>query len=390
MKLLLHTSPSLVSKLTRIPWNQLSTTITRSESHLATLRKKTGYALSLCKEALTKNSNDVVAAERWLKEQAAKHGWAKVSKLQGRATAEGLIGVYVNEKSSLGVALEVNCETDFVARNDVFRNLIASITGKIASSDLVTSSILSSNPSLESLTKVKFNQEQLDPFKEHLVTSVSKLGENIILKQAVALSTTNKSSSNSIKLVGYAHSVGGQKNVLDGIYLGKYASILAYGDSPQEDLDYEKDWLAEMEDSNKRSRELKIARESERRKRAATAASEEGQDVHEDEDEFMDVDDASEEASLPRELIPKMLCQHIIGMKPSKLRYNEEELQHVRKLVQLRKSSGKPSDDDDDLESLLDQKFIINNQVVRQVLKQSGLRVVDFIRIECGQSDDAQ
>lgn len=389
MKLLLNTSTSLVKKLTTIQRPlTINKTIIRSESHLSTLRKKTGYALHLCKEALTKNSNDVTAAEKWLKEQAAKHGWAKVTKLQGRSTAEGLVGIYVNKESSLALALELNCETDFVARNDVFRNLIVSLTNKIASSDLIKSSISSQQQQRQNdvVTKIKLDQEKLDPFKEHLVTTVSQLGENLVLKQAIAVSTASPTNNPPVKLEGYAHAVGGQKNILDGIYLGKYGTLLAYCEKPQEDLDYEKEWLTERENSNKRLNELRKTRESEKRKRAAIAAKEEGQDVQEDEVDYLEDDVTSEDSSsLPANLLPKMLCQHIIGMRPTKVRYNQEELQEIRKLIELRKSSN--NDEDEDFEALLDQKFIINNQIIRNVLKNSGIEVVDFLRIECGRSD---
>jgi hypothetical protein len=56
----------------------------RCESSLASLRKKTGYALNLCKKALEVNQNDLSAAETWLKAEAAKHGWARAAKLQVR------------------------------------------------------------------------------------------------------------------------------------------------------------------------------------------------------------------------------------------------------------------------------------------------------------------
>lgn len=65
------------------------------KSELAKLRQKTGFPIGKCKDALTRHSNDLEAAEKWLYEQAQKEGWAKVEKLQGRAASQGLIGMLV-------------------------------------------------------------------------------------------------------------------------------------------------------------------------------------------------------------------------------------------------------------------------------------------------------
>ncbi|RXM95110.1 Elongation factor Ts, mitochondrial, partial [Acipenser ruthenus] len=65
----------------------------------------------------------VAQAESWLHEQAQKEGWSKASKLQGRKTREGLIGLLLLGEQT-AVMVEVNCETDFVARNVKFQQLV--------------------------------------------------------------------------------------------------------------------------------------------------------------------------------------------------------------------------------------------------------------------------
>lgn len=65
-------------------------------------------------------------AEQWLNQQAQTMGWAKATKLEGRATAQGLVGVLVRE--NIGAMVEINCETDFVARNDNFKNFVSHAT----------------------------------------------------------------------------------------------------------------------------------------------------------------------------------------------------------------------------------------------------------------------
>ncbi|KAH0629083.1 hypothetical protein JD844_010894 [Phrynosoma platyrhinos] len=89
---------------------------------LVKLRKKTGYSYMNCKKALEKFDDDLKEAEIWLHEQAQKEGWSKASKLQGRKTKEGLIGLLQERNSA--VMVEVNCETDFVARNAKFQQLV--------------------------------------------------------------------------------------------------------------------------------------------------------------------------------------------------------------------------------------------------------------------------
>jgi elongation factor Ts len=93
------------------------------KSALAALRKKTGYTFANCKKALEMHNNDLAKAENWLREQAQAQGWAKATKLEGRNTSQGLIGVLIQK--NIGAMIEVNCETDFVARNEHFRKFVA-------------------------------------------------------------------------------------------------------------------------------------------------------------------------------------------------------------------------------------------------------------------------
>src|SRR5436309_152841 len=81
------------------------------------LREKTGAGMMDCKNALSATGGDIEAAIDWLR----KKGLAKAAKKSGRVAAEGLVGVAV--QANLGVVVEVNSETDFVARNDDFQAL---------------------------------------------------------------------------------------------------------------------------------------------------------------------------------------------------------------------------------------------------------------------------
>ncbi len=68
-----------------------------AKSQLAVLRKKTGFPLGKCKEALSSTKDSLEAAEEWLYSQAKTEGWAKVEKLKGRAAKQGLIGLLIRE-----------------------------------------------------------------------------------------------------------------------------------------------------------------------------------------------------------------------------------------------------------------------------------------------------
>src|SRR5580698_8893758 len=85
------------------------------------LRDKTGAGMMDCKSALAETKGDIEAAIDWLR----KKGLAKAAKKSGRVAAEGLVGVAV--QANLGVVVEVNSETDFVARNDDFQSLVRGI-----------------------------------------------------------------------------------------------------------------------------------------------------------------------------------------------------------------------------------------------------------------------
>jgi elongation factor Ts len=95
-----------------------------------TLREKTGVGFMECKNALVEAKGDLEAAVTILR----KKGLSAVSKRAGRETKEGLIGCYVHN-GKIGVMVEVNCETDFVARNAEFQTLVKDIAMHVAASD---------------------------------------------------------------------------------------------------------------------------------------------------------------------------------------------------------------------------------------------------------------
>ena len=95
------------------------------------LREKTGAGILDCKEALTTAEGNLEEAVAYLR----KKGLADAKKRAGRTASEGLVGAYVHMTGKIGVLVEVNSETDFVARTDEFRDLVKNIAMQIAASN---------------------------------------------------------------------------------------------------------------------------------------------------------------------------------------------------------------------------------------------------------------
>ena len=92
------------------------------------LREKTGAGMMDCKKALVENDADVAKAVEWLRQK----GITSAGKKAGRVAAEGLVGSYIHTGGRVGVLVEVNCETDFVARREEFQLLVRNIAMQIA------------------------------------------------------------------------------------------------------------------------------------------------------------------------------------------------------------------------------------------------------------------
>ena len=95
------------------------------------LRDRTGAGMMECKRALAETNGDLGEAEVVLR----KRGIASAAKKSSRATRQGVIGTYIHPGSQLGVMLEVNCESDFVARTEAFSELVHDIAMQIAAAD---------------------------------------------------------------------------------------------------------------------------------------------------------------------------------------------------------------------------------------------------------------
>jgi len=106
-------------------------TITITAEQVKQLRDKTGAGMMECKAALTETGGDQEKAVDVLR----KKGLASAAKRAGRATSQGVVGSYIHTGGKVGVLVEVNCETDFVARTDDFQGLVKELALHIAAAD---------------------------------------------------------------------------------------------------------------------------------------------------------------------------------------------------------------------------------------------------------------
>ena len=102
-----------------------------SADQVKQLRDKTGAGMMECKAALAEANGDLEQAITLLR----KRGLAQAAKRAGRSTSQGTIGSYIHMGRRIGIRMEVNCESDFVARTEDFQNLVKEIAMHIAAAD---------------------------------------------------------------------------------------------------------------------------------------------------------------------------------------------------------------------------------------------------------------
>jgi len=135
------------------------------------LRDKTGVGMMKCKQALAESDGDMTKAIEWLR----KKGASTADKKAGRIAAEGLVESYIHTGGRIGVLVEVNCETDFVARGDEFHALVKDIAMQIAACPNVEY-VRASEISQELLAKEK----EIEMGREDLAKKPDNIKEKIV------------------------------------------------------------------------------------------------------------------------------------------------------------------------------------------------------------------
>jgi elongation factor Ts len=159
------------------------------------LRDSTGAGMMDCKAALSETDGNLEAAVDWLR----KKGLSKAAKKAGRVAAEGLVGVAVS--ANKGILVEVNSETDFVARNDLFQGLVK----------MIADAALGSGPDVEKILKAPVGGRTV---ADAMAETIAKVGENMTLRRAAAVAVGKG------VVASYVHNA-----VLDG--LGRIGVVVA-------------------------------------------------------------------------------------------------------------------------------------------------------------------
>ena len=142
------------------------------------LREKTGAGMMDCKKVLTETDGDMEKAIELLRER----GIAKAAKKSGRVAAEGLVECYVSEDGKVGAIVEVNAETDFVAKNEEFRNFVADVAKQVA---------LKNPANVEELLAQESISEAGKTVQEVLTNKIATIGENMSIRRFERFETNN-------------------------------------------------------------------------------------------------------------------------------------------------------------------------------------------------------
>ena len=134
------------------------------------LRTKTGAGIADCRKALEEAAGDFVKAQELLK----SWGIDKATQKAGRAVGAGLVETYIHADGRIGAMVEVNCETDFVARTDEFKNLAHELAMQVAAMNPAT---------VEELLKQEYIRDSAKTVDELVRETIAKVGENIVVKR---------------------------------------------------------------------------------------------------------------------------------------------------------------------------------------------------------------
>ncbi|VDO00195.1 unnamed protein product [Rodentolepis nana] len=199
-----------------------------SSSSLAQLRKATGHPFGFCREALSVCDGDYNRAFAWLQNEATKRGMAKAEKLKSRPMTQGLLGMISSPRCV--AVVEVNCETDFVARNQDFQSLVAS------SAESLFEHLLEANQpgtrqfseeDLKTIPNVVGSQRQT--IGELLANVIGSLGENMAIPRGIGMALSGDKANELSHLIAYCHmSNAGIKKGFRNVVFGKYIAVLRY------------------------------------------------------------------------------------------------------------------------------------------------------------------
>ncbi len=159
------------------------------------LRQKTGAGMMDCKKALIENDGDIEKSSEWLRQK----GMIKADKAAGKVAAEGLVDTFVESNGRVGVLAELNCQTDFVARNEAFKALVHNIAKQAATASDV-----------DSLLAQPYTEDKNVTVADAIKQLAAQLGENMQMRRFVNFSLAEGTQG---AIESYIHT-GGRVGVL--------------------------------------------------------------------------------------------------------------------------------------------------------------------------------
>lgn len=165
-----------------------------SASMVKELREMTGAGMMDCKKALTNTDGDMDKAVEWLRE----NGLAKAEKKAGRIAAEGIVAVKVSDDGKNASIVEVNSETDFVAKNEVFQNMVSAVAAQ---------ALATSATDMDGFMSEAWIEDSSVTVEENLKNMIAKIGENMNIRRFEKMEAANG------LIVSYIHA-GGKIGVL--------------------------------------------------------------------------------------------------------------------------------------------------------------------------------
>jgi elongation factor Ts len=199
------------------------------------LRELTGAGMMECKKALTETDGDTQAAIEWMR----KNGLAKADKKAGRVAAEGVVGLRVSDDGKSACLVEVNSETDFVARGDEFTGFVEQVVARI----------LEASPAdLAALQALPYRQGDSVSVEDRRKELVSKIGENIQVRRFIRIDSSGVigSYSHGGRIGVLVNMKGGDAELAKNVAMHIAASrpvCISENDMPAEHLAKEKEIL---------------------------------------------------------------------------------------------------------------------------------------------------
>ncbi|XP_055647928.1 LOW QUALITY PROTEIN: elongation factor Ts, mitochondrial [Falco peregrinus] len=186
---------------------------------LLALRRSTGLPFLQCREALERCGGDLPQAEAWLQEEAQRRGWIRATELQSRRAPQGLVGIV--RQGPLAAMVEVNCETDFVARNGEFQQVVEQAV-------LSTVALCRTAPpgagNKHLLAVEELAQLRTEPggalLSDRIAVATGKLGEKVALRRAAWLRVPEPGGH----IAAYAH---GWLPASGPLAMGTYGALVA-------------------------------------------------------------------------------------------------------------------------------------------------------------------